>query len=169
MPCFQARIAFRDITRATDSRTVRVALIPPSVFITNKGPYLLWPRGDRRDEAYVLGVLASIPLDWYARRFVEVGLNFHILEPFPIPRPDRENPLWQRTVSLAGRLASPDGRFAEWAKSVGVNYGKLDDDEKQDMIHELDAVVAHLYLSDHFKSGQRLSLQNRPTGLAVQD
>ncbi len=24
-------------------------------------------------------------------------------------------------------------------------------------------------LSDHFKSGQRLSLQNRPTGLAVQD
>jgi hypothetical protein len=26
-----------------------------------------------------------------------------------------------------------------------------------------------LILSDHFKSGQRLSLQNRPTGLAVQD
>jgi hypothetical protein len=26
-----------------------------------------------------------------------------------------------------------------------------------------------LCLSDHFKSGQRLSLQNRPTGLAVQD
>ena len=25
------------------------------------------------------------------------------------------------------------------------------------------------FLSDHFKSGQRLSLQNRPTGLAVQD
>jgi hypothetical protein len=24
-------------------------------------------------------------------------------------------------------------------------------------------------LSDHFKSGQRLSFQNRPTGLAVQD
>jgi PIN domain nuclease of toxin-antitoxin system len=28
---------------------------------------------------------------------------------------------------------------------------------------------AHSFLSDHFKSGQRLSLQNRPTGLAVQD
>ncbi len=26
-----------------------------------------------------------------------------------------------------------------------------------------------MFLSDHFKSGQRLSLQNRPTGLAVQD
>ncbi len=27
----------------------------------------------------------------------------------------------------------------------------------------------HVILSDHFKSGQRLSLQNRPTGLAVRD
>ena len=27
----------------------------------------------------------------------------------------------------------------------------------------------HANLSDHFKSGQRLSLQNRPTGLAVRD
>jgi hypothetical protein len=26
-----------------------------------------------------------------------------------------------------------------------------------------------LTVSDHFKSGQQLSLQNRPTGLAVQD
>jgi hypothetical protein len=32
-----------------------------------------------------------------------------------------------------------------------------------------DAVSREDHLSDHFKSGQRLSLQNRPTGLAVQD
>ncbi len=31
------------------------------------------------------------------------------------------------------------------AAEVGVEYGSLDDDLKQDMIHELDAVVAHLY------------------------
>ena len=33
----------------------------------------------------MLGVLASIPLDWYARRFVELSLNFFILKAFPIP------------------------------------------------------------------------------------
>jgi len=27
----------------------------------------------------------------------------------------------------------------------------------------------YIVLSDHFKSGQQLSLQNRPTGVAVQD
>ncbi len=31
------------------------------------------------------------------------------------------------------------------------------------------AGIPHVSLSDHLKSGQRLSLQNRPTGLAVQD
>jgi len=145
MPCWKARIAFRHVTRATDTRTMRAALLPPEVLITNHGPYFLWPRGDERDEALLLGVLCSIPLDWYARRFVEVNMNFHILNPFPIPRPSRQNPLWRRAVALAGRLACPDGRFSEWAEAVGVEVGPLDPGLKDDMIAELDAVVGHLY------------------------
>jgi hypothetical protein len=145
LPCLRPRIAFRDVTRATDSRTVRAALLPPKVFITNKGPYFLWPRGDAKDEAYLLGVLCSLPLDWYSRRFVEISMNYHILNAFPVPRTTRDNPLWQRIVVLAGRLASPDVRFRQWARAVGVECDRLEDDEKEDMIHELDAVVAHLY------------------------
>ncbi len=141
----RARVAFRDVARATDSRTVRVALMPPSVFIANQAPYLLWRRGDEQDEAYLLGVLSSIPLDWYARRFVETHLNFFILNPFPVPRPGRSDPLWQRTVALAGRLACPDDRFSTWAQAVGVDCGPLPSDEKKSMICELDAVVARLY------------------------
>ncbi len=129
----------------TNQRTVIACLVPPEVFITNKGPYFLWPRGDEKDEAYLLGVLCSIPLEWYARRFVEINVNFFIINPFPIPRPARDDPLWQRTVLLAGRLACPDERFAEWAEAVGVIHGPLAADEKEDMIHELDAVAAHLY------------------------
>ena len=145
LPCFAPRIAFRDVSRATDSRTVRAALLPPKVFVTNKGPYFLWPRGDELDQAFLLGVLSSIPLDWYARRFVEINMNFFIINSFPIPRPGRDDRTWKRVVELAGRLACPDRRFARWAKAVGVGYGRLAADEKEDMIHELDAVVAHLY------------------------
>ena len=65
--------------------------------------------------------------------------------PIPIPRPDRSDAYWQCVVKLAGRLACPDDRFADWAEAVGVQWGPLADDEKDDMIHELDAVVAHLY------------------------
>lgn len=145
LPCLQPRIAFRDVTRSTDTRTVRTALVPPEVFITNKAPYLLWPRGDARDQAYLLGILSSLALDWYARRFVEVSLNFFVFNPFPIPRPPGDHPFFRRAIKLAGRLACPDERFAGWAESVGVAYGLLEPDEKDDMISELDAVVAHLY------------------------
>jgi len=144
-PSLYARIAFRDVSRATDSRTVRVALVPPRVFIANSAPFFLWPRGDEQDQAYLLGVLSSLPLDWYARRMVENHLNFHVLNALPIPRPERTDPLWRRTVELAGRLACPDERFAEWAGEVGVEWGPLGPDEKDALTHELDAVVAHLY------------------------
>ncbi len=145
LPCFVPRVAFRNVSRATDSRTVRVALVPPEIFVSNAAPYFLWPRGDERDQAFLLGTLSSIPLDWYARRFVELNLNFFIINPFPIPRPDRDSVLWQRVVQLAGRLACPDERFSTWADAVDVECGALADDEKEDIVHELDAVVAHLY------------------------
>ncbi|MHB1465054.1 MAG: Eco57I restriction-modification methylase domain-containing protein [Thermoleophilia bacterium] len=113
LPCMKPRIVFRQISRTTDTRTVRVALIPPNVLITNHGPYLIWPRGDSYDQAFLLGILSSLPLDWYARRFVEVNMSFFIFNPFPIPRPDRDDPFWQRAIELSGRLACPDERFAD--------------------------------------------------------
>jgi hypothetical protein len=105
----------------------------------------MFPRGDEKDEAFLLGILSSIPLDWYARRFVETHVNYFVFNPFPIPRPERSNPLWQRVVELSGTLASPDDRYAEWAEAVGVSYGLLEPEDKQNKIYELDAVVAHLY------------------------
>jgi len=145
LPCYSARIAFRDVSRSTDSRTVRPALLPPKVFVANTAPYLLWPRGDEADQAFLLGVISSIPLDWYSRRFVETHVNYFVFNPLPIPRPTRTNKAWRRIVALAGRLACPDDRFATWAKAVGVSVGPVRELEKSDMIHELDAVVAHLY------------------------
>ena len=145
LPCLYPRIAFRDVTNRTNQRTVIAALVPAKVFIANQAPNLLWPRGDEKDQTYLLGVLCSMPLDWYARRFVETHVSFFVLNPFPIPRPLRKDRLWRRTVELAGRLAAADARFAEWAKAVGVEFGPLEVDEKDAMIHELDAVVAHLY------------------------
>lgn len=143
--CLRPRIAFRDITNRTNQRTVIAALIPPEVFVTHKGPYLLWPRGSERDQAFLLGVMSSLTLDWFARRFVETNLTYFILNPFPVPRPQADHPLRQRAIELSGHLACPDDRFAAWAKEVGVACGPVDTDEKEDMIHELDAVVAHLY------------------------
>src|SRR5438445_12979328 len=71
LPCLHPRIAFRDITKRTNRRTVIACLVPPNVFLTNVATYLLSPRGDEKDQAFLLGVLCSIPVDWHSRRFGE--------------------------------------------------------------------------------------------------
>jgi hypothetical protein len=146
LPCRSPRIAFRDVARATDTRTVIAALVPSGVVITNQAPFLVWPRGDGRDQAYLLGVLCSIPLDWYARRFVETHVNYHVFNPFPIPRADRADPLRRRIEEVSGTLAAVDDRYAAWAQAVGVPVGGVDDIERKEaLIAELDAFAARLY------------------------
>ena len=147
LPCRHPRIAFRDVARATDSRTVITALVPGEIVITHKAPYLLFPKGTPRDEAYLLGILSSMILDWYARRVVEISLTFHLLNNFPIPDVAvDEDSVARRVVEIAGRLAAVDERYSEWAAEVGVPVGSVTDEAtKQDLICELDACVAHLY------------------------
>lgn len=85
-------------------------------------------------------------LDWYARCVVELSLNFHIMNNFPISDPGEGHPVRDRVVEIAGRLAAVDERFAGWAAEVGVPVGSANDEAtKQDLICELDACVAQLY------------------------
>jgi hypothetical protein len=146
LPCRHPRIAFRDVCRATDSRTMICALLPGDVALVEKAPYLLQRRGEKADEAFLLGVLSSLPFDWYTRRFVELKMSYGLLNAFPLPRPDKNDSRRQRVVAIAGRLAAMDGRFAAWATEVNVPVGSVTNEAaKDDLIAELDAVVAHLY------------------------
>ena len=139
------RIAFRLITNQTNTRTIISCLIPPGVVLGNGAPFLVRRAGNERSEAYLLGILSSIPLDWYARRFVELNVNFHILNGFPIPIL-KESPIHDRLINLAGELAAVDKRFSKWANKVGVSVGLRNNEiEKEDAINEIDALTAILY------------------------
>ena len=145
LPCLHARLAFRDVSRSRDTRTMIPALLPPNITLANTAPYLLFYEGDSRDEAFLLGVFSSLPLDWYARSVVENHINFHILDAFPIPYADRSNDLRKRAEEIAGTLAAVDDRYEDWAKAVGVPVGGVSAGRKEELVAELDAVVAHLY------------------------
>jgi hypothetical protein len=145
LACNRPRIAFRDVTNRTNQRTVVACLVPPHRLITHSAPYLLRRVGDEADEAYLIGAMSSRIFDWYARRIIEGHLTFALLNQLPLPQPHRDEPLRRQAVALSGRLAASDERFADWANAVGVDWGPLEPHTKQDMIDELDAVVAHLY------------------------
>lgn len=146
LPLMSPRIAFRNITNATNRRTMVTALIPPRTALTNIAPYLFNRSGSARSEAYLLGVLSSIPLDWFARRYVELSMNFHILDGLPIPDIEKNTLISDRVVMVSGRLAAVDERFASWAGEVGVPVASVKNaEEKLELIYELDALVALLY------------------------
>ncbi len=146
LPFRHTRIAFRDVTRATDTRTSIAALVPPETVLTNKAPWVFAYDGDAQATAFLLGVLCSIPLDWYARKYVELGMNLHIFNGLPIPTYRPGTALVDRAVHIAGSLAAVDGRYREWADEVGVEVGSAKDEPmKSDLIAELDALVSLLY------------------------
>ena len=123
LPCRRARIAFRDVARSTDTRTIVAALIPPDRVLVHQAPYLLRTAGSARDEAYVLGVLSSMPCDWQARRTVELHLTFEQLSLLTIPDPGEGHPIRDRVTVLSALLAARDERFRDWAAEVGVPTG----------------------------------------------
>jgi hypothetical protein len=164
LPMHSPRIAFRDVTNRTNTRTMICALIPGGIALVHTAPYLLLSRGTARDEAYLLGILSSIPFDWIARKFTELHMTFELLNSFPIPRVDHASgfllndsgeplsktdlrPVEKRLIEISGRLAAVDSRYNAWAKVVGVQVGSVKTAvEKQDLIAEVDALVSLLYV-----------------------
>ncbi|CAG7844900.1 hypothetical protein USB125703_01152 [Pseudoclavibacter triregionum] len=146
LPLHRPRIAFRDVTNATNTRTSIAALVPPETVLVNSAPYAFRADGDARAEAYLLGLLSSIPLDWYARKYVELHMNLHIFNGLPIHEYVPGRLLGDRVVKVAGRLAAVDERYKTWADEVGVEVATANDEPtKTELIAELDALVSLLY------------------------
>jgi hypothetical protein len=138
-----ARVAFRDVSRATDSRTVRACLVPPNVFLTNTAPYLTFAVGDNRERAAGLAIMNSLPFDWQARRFVELHLNFFVLEGLIVP--DLTDDDFDAVSMCAARLSCVDERFTDFATSLGIESDLLDDAERERLRIEIDALVARAW------------------------
>jgi hypothetical protein len=146
LPIYQARIAFRDIVRATDSRTMVVALIPPETVLTNKAPYFVNRNQNIPQEAFLLAVLSSIPLDWYAKKIVELGFNFHLINTLPIPKFDLSSTKVRRVIEISCELAWQDSRYTKWTELAGYKItSRKSSEELDNLTAELDAIVFYLY------------------------
>jgi hypothetical protein len=139
----RARVAFRDVSRATDSRTVRACLVPQGVLLSNTGPYLAFVAGGPREQAACLGVMNSLPFDWQARRFVETHLNFFVLEGLRLPPLSDDD--FDAIVRAAAVLSCVDERFADFAAATGVEPKELPGDDRERLRVEIDARVAQAW------------------------
>ena len=150
LPLDSARIVFRDMVRSTDTRTMICCLLPPGTGAMEKAPVMVQRQGGAKEAAALLGVMSSIPFDWYMRRWVEMKMSFELLSPSPVPLVDVETGIGRRLVEISAKLAAVDDRFANWAAEVGVPVGSVaSQSEKDDFLAEIDALVSLLYGLNH--------------------
>lgn len=139
----RTRLAFRGISRATDSRTIRACIVPPETFLANSGPYLAFALGSDAERAACLGIMNSLPFDWQARRFVEINLNYFILEGLIVPALEDDD--FKAIAEAAAKLSCVDDRFADFAALFGIEPGPLAEDERMRLRVEIDSRVARAW------------------------
>ena len=139
----RARLAFRDATNRTNSRTVLAVIVPPEVLLVNSAPYLAFVDGGDQERAACLGIMNSLPFDWQARRLVESHVNYFILEGLVVPALSDDD--FEAVAQSAAALSCIDDRFADFASSFGVEPGPLTDDERERLRVDIDARVANAW------------------------
>jgi len=158
------RLAYREIARSSDERTLIAAIIPPKVFCNHK--LFTIQTGNSAIDLFLLAVLNSFLLDYLTRFRVASSVSMYITKSLPIPRLTAGNPTFDAIVERAARLTCTRPEFADlWQSVMGTPYplaqephpqplpvvtGRgvrpaVDPAERQQLRDEIDALVAHLY------------------------
>lgn len=138
-PIRSPRITYRAVIHASNQRKSWFCLVPRNTLLTNAAPYLIFEANDVFPQAFVLGVLNSGVVDWFATLKVGLNFNFFILYTLPVPAfigSERQTRIAQLSAGLA---IAGDGDFGEW---TGISEPILDPDKRSAAMHEIDALVA---------------------------
>ena len=152
-----AMLAFRDVTRSTDDRTMLATFLPLAA-ATNTAPLILFdPEIGARRQCCLLANLNSIPLDFVAKRKVpHIHMNFFIAEQLPILPPDTYDDRcpWDKKQTLEKwisdrvlKLTCTADDMRPLAEAAGFKEGvhKWKEPERAELRAELDAAYFHLY------------------------
>ena len=147
-------IAFRDIARSTDERTMIATIAPWSAF-GNKVPLLLpAPTLDAGDAALLTANLCSLALDFVAKRKVQgTNMNWYILEQLPVIAPaDYDRTFGGKTARELVRdhvlqLSYTAHDLAPFARDLGYEGEPYiwDPAKRRQLRARLDALYFHLY------------------------
>lgn len=146
----QYRLAFREIARNSDERSMIAAILPPKVFANHK--LML---SDRRRSTisnaellFCCAVLNSFVLDYTVRQRIVTSISMFIFYQLPVPRLTAADPRFAPIVERAARLICTSPEYDALAAEVGLGdhtAGVTEPAERNKLRAELDGLVAHLY------------------------
>ena len=141
------RLGFRDVARNTDERTMIASVIPKNVFagntlITSTSP------SSAAELLVVVGLLNSIPFDFFIRLKVTAHCNMFYVYQIPVPRLTEKDKIFKDIERRVARLICTTAEFDTLAKEAGLKGwrdGVTDQTERLKIRAELDGMIAHLY------------------------
>jgi len=150
------RLAFRDIARNTDQRTLISTVIPPA-FHGNKLPTVksIDENGSRlltdQQQLFLCAVWNSFTVDWLLRTKVTTTVNFFYIYQLPVPRLTERDLAFRMIVERATRLICTTAEFRGLWETVmpgsswSLEVAATDPVERATLRAELDGMIAHLY------------------------
>lgn len=153
------RLAFRDVARNTDERTMIATILPRGVVcphtVSLENPYpghddQATSGLDASSRLLLLAVLDSLTLDYLLRPRVTTHNSFYLVYGLPVPRLQPSAPEFRLAVERSARLTCTTPEYAGlWQEAMGTPWtpesSATDPDERARLRAELDAIVAHLY------------------------
>ena len=136
------RLAFRDIARSNDERTMIACIAPPGVVFGHTATVEKSPWARTNADALVLCALFnSFPFDWLVRQKAATHLSLYILDALPVPRFSEAACRFLAHAALL--LSCNHAGYGElWQEQAG---GKAILDSPDVLRGQIDAIVANAY------------------------
>ncbi|WP_205319230.1 Eco57I restriction-modification methylase domain-containing protein [Runella rosea] len=143
------RLAFRDIARNTDIRTL-IASILPKKAVTGNTLVISKNELSPNDLLGIVTFLNSFVVDFLTRQKVTAHCNMFYIYQLPVPRLRAGDRFYEEIVERAARLICTTEEFAELWEEVMPNTwsaqsGATAAEQRNQLRAELDAMVAHCY------------------------
>jgi len=148
----KVRLAFRNVARSTDTRSMISCILPPKSFCANSACIVVPKKTERvllnkeyyQFLAYLVAIFNSMIFDFLIRTRISANMNFFYIYQTPIPETFNDETANQIIVTSA-RLSCCDDRFADFAKEIGVPYSQLSMQERIELTAKLNALIAIHY------------------------
>jgi Alw26I/Eco31I/Esp3I family type II restriction m6 adenine DNA methyltransferase len=137
----QSRVVWRDIARPSLRRRMFVTIVPPNCGIGNSLNYVV-PEQTEEQKRYIAAVMQSWVFEYRARQIsTNSHINMYVVRQIPIPRIDESLPLFDNIVSKVDEILNTEPA----------------DRSREEILSEIDALVAHAYDLSESELGHILS------------
>ncbi|WP_323677563.1 DNA methyltransferase [Halorubellus sp. PRR65] len=169
LDCTEYRIAYRDVARATDERSVIATVLPKDTVclhtlqtikpfeikaeeadLTEEPLHSAYTRTFADRELFAaVGLLNSIPFDFLMRTKIDTHIVKYKFLEAKVPRLTDTDDWFNYISHRAARLNCYDGSFAEMRKRLDDISPATEEEERLELRAEIDAAAFHAYGLEH--------------------